>query len=110
MVRAKIELRVLLRTVLSNMFVTYADDAPWLELKASDFGKARKQPVKAQGVVTLTRADASEALTIPKGYIFKTPKDINGDELRYVVMDNTVIQQGAVTGSVPVEAEDTGAQ
>lgn len=110
MVRAKIELRVLLRTVLSNMFISYADDAAWLELKATDYGKTRKQPVKAQGVVTVNRADASEAVTIPKGYTFKTLKDINGDELRYVVTDNTVIQQGVTTGTVPVEAENTGTQ
>lgn len=110
MVRAKIELRVLLRTVLSNMFISYADDAAWLELKATDYGKTRKQPVKAQGVVAVSRADASEAATIPKGYIFKTLKDINGDELRYVVADHTVIQQGVTTGAVPVEAENTGAQ
>ena len=67
--------------------LAYADDAAWLELKATDYGKTRKQPVKAQGVVTVNRADASEAVTIPKGYTFKTLKDINGDELRYVVTD-----------------------
>lgn len=108
-IRAKIELRQLLRTVLSNMFISYADDAAWLEIKAADYGKTRKQPIRTQGVLTAKRADASGACTIPKGYVFKTPRDINGKELRYIVVEDTVIQKGETSGTVPIEAEKAGA-
>ena len=38
----RIELIVLLRAVLNNMFVSHADGV-WLELKAADFSKKRKE-------------------------------------------------------------------
>lgn len=104
-----IELITLCRTVLSNMFVSYAD-GNWLELKAGDFAKTRKAAVKTQGDVTVSRQTAGDAVTIPKGQVFKTAQDINGEELRYFALAETVLQQGKLSVDVPVEAEIAGAK
>lgn len=114
----RIELIVLLRAVLNNMFVSHADGV-WSELKAADFSKKRKDAVKTRGYVTISREavkgkDGEElvgdAVKIPKGHIFKTIRDINGEELRYFAVENTVLQQGALSGVVVVEAEQEGAR
>ncbi|WP_411676870.1 baseplate J/gp47 family protein [Caproicibacter sp.] len=102
-----IELITLCRTVLSNMFVTHAEKT-WLDLKAGDFAKTRKAAVKARGNVTVSRAASGDAVTISKGQVFKTQKDINGDELRFFSLTDTVLQQGALSVDVPVEAEAAG--
>lgn len=105
--RIRIELVQLLRSVLSNMFVSSATGV-WLELKAADFSKKRKAAVKTQGNVTVSRAADGEAVTIPLGNIFKTEKDINGTELRFFVTASTILQQGSLSVDVPVEAEKEG--
>lgn len=106
--RIKIELLQLARTVLSNMFVTHAS-GPWLDLKAADYSKKRKKAQKTQGFVTVTRLDAGgEAVKIPKGHVFKTTRDINGDELRFFSSCAATLQKGAASVDVPVEAETEG--
>lgn len=105
--RIRIELVQLLRSVLSNMFVSSATGV-WLELKAADFSKKRKAAVKTQGKVIVSRAADGVAVTIPAGSIFKTEKDINGTELRFFATANTILQQGSLSVDVPVEAEKEG--
>lgn len=73
----------------------------WLEL-AADFSKFRKGDPDP-GYVTLIRSDYGQALIITKG-MFKTAPDINGDELVYYALEDTVIG-GPGGGSVLVEAE-----
>lgn len=104
-----IELITLCRTVLSNMFVSFAEGT-WMEIKAADFAKKRKVAVKTQGKVTASRSASGEAVTIPQGQVFKTAKDINGTELRYFALADTILQQGALSVDVPVEAEIEGSQ
>lgn len=106
--RIRIELTELLRTVLNSSLVSHASGA-WLDLKASDYSKIRKQAQKAQGYVTVSREDADgEAVKIPKGHVFKTIKDLNGEELRFFVLEETVLQKGAASVNVLVEAEEAG--
>lgn len=105
----RIELIGLLREVLNNMFVSHADGV-WMELKAADFSKKRKDAVKTRGYVTISREASGDAVKIPKGHIFKTIRDINGEELRYFALENTVLQQGALSGVVVVESEKDGAR
>lgn len=108
-VQIHVELLKLARTMLNNMFLRHASGA-WLELKAADFSKFLKAAMKTRGYVTITRSSTSEALTITKGHMFKTAPDINGDELVYYAVENTVIQEGQQTGRVLVEAEKAGAE
>lgn len=108
--RIQIELLELCRTVLNQMFVSHASGA-WLDLTMSDYSKTRKLAQKTQGVVTVSRTGTDgEAVKIPKGHIFKSIKDINGDELRFVALQETTLQKGASSVDVPVEAETEGAR
>lgn len=108
--RIKIEFTELLRRVLNNMFLTHAS-GPWADLKAADYSKKRKKAQKAQGLVTLSRAnDQDETVKIEKGHVFKTEKDINGEELRYFTIEAAVLQKGARTVDVLVEAEKEGSR
>ena len=108
--RVQIELLELCRTVLNQMFVSHASGA-WLDLKMSDYSKTRKLAQKTQGVVTVSRIGMDgEAVKIPKGHIFKSIRDINGDELRFVALQETTLQKGASSVDVPVEAETEGAR
>ena len=106
--RVKIELIQLLRTVLNNLFVSHATGV-WFDLKMADYSKKRKKAQKTQGLVTVSRLDAEgEAVKIPKGTVFKTVQDINGEELRFFALEAAVLQKGAQTVEVPVEAEIEG--
>lgn len=102
-----IEIITLARSIINNSFVTHAEE-DWLEIKAADYGKNRKEAMKAQGYITLYRDDYSQALQITKGHMFKTLPDINGQELKYYVLNTTVIPAGVAIGKVLVEAEESG--
>lgn len=99
----------LCRELIGNSYVTHAD-ADWLDLKAADYSKVRKTAVKALGNVTLTRKTAADALRIYRGHVFKTARDVNGEELRYFCTEDTVWPRGALSVCVPVEAERAGAR
>lgn len=102
-----IELLTLARTIINNLFVAHADE-DWLEIKAPDFGKTRKEAVKAQGYVTIYRNEYQNALQITKGHMFKTLPDVNGKERKFYVLETTVIGAGEASGRVLVEAEESG--
>lgn len=105
----RIELVKLLRSVLSNMFVSHATGV-WLELKAADFSKKRKAALKTRGIVTISRTSPGEARTVSKGHVFKTQKDINGEELRFFTLEDTILQQDVLSVDIPVEAEKEGSR
>lgn len=108
--RIRIEFTELLRTVLNNMFLSHAGGA-WLDIKSADYSKKRKKSQKTQGLVTLSRTDnQGEAVKIPKGHVFKTEKDINGEELRFFALEAAVLQKGSRTVDVLVEAETEGSR
>ena len=108
--RIEREFKMFLRAFLNNAFVTHASGA-WLDLKATDYSKKRKKAQKAQGLVTVSRTDAEgDAVKIEKGHVFKTKKDINGEELRFFVLEATVLQKGAREVDVLVEAEMEGSR
>ena len=103
--RVRIEFVELLRLVLNSMFLSHAKGV-WLDIKAVDFSKKRKQAQKTQGYVTISRSDAKgEAVRVAKGHVFKTAKDVNGQELRFFAREDTVLQRGVLSTDVPVEAE-----
>ena len=81
-----------------------------MEIKAADVGKKRKEAVKTKGYVTLYRDDYQNALQITKGHMFKTLPDVNGKELKFYVLDTTVIGAGEQSGKVLVEAESPGTE
>ena len=102
-----VQLLNLAQTIINNGYIKHAE-GDWLEIKAADVGKARKEAVRAKGYITIYREDYVNALQITKGHIFKTKPDVNGVELKYYVTDETVIPAGEQTGKVLVEAEQIG--
>ncbi len=109
--RLKIELLELARTVLNGMFVAHASGA-WLDLKMADYSKKRKRAQKARGLVTISRTENTddEAIKIEKGHVFKTIKDINGEELRFFSLKTTILQRSSPAVDVLVEAEAEGSR
>ncbi len=106
-VREEIELLELARTMLNSCFIRHAE-GDWLDIKAADFSKARKEAVKTQGYVTIHRTEYENALQVTKGHPFKTVPDARGKEYKFYVLDTQVIPAGAATGRVLVEAEKPG--
>ena len=98
------------RGQLTAMFVSHAGGA-WLDLKMADYSKKRKKAQKTQGFVTVSRTDMTgEAVKIPKGHVFKSILDINGEELRFFVLEAATLQKGASSVDVLVEAETEGSR
>lgn len=106
--QAKIEIIKLARNLLNNMFISHSEGI-WTDLKAADYSRLRKDAVKTQGVLTLRADNKHVTITIPKGTIFKTDKDINGDELRYFSTQKVTLMDTDQEIQVPVEAEKEGA-
>lgn len=102
-----IEIKTLSRTIINNSSITHADE-DWLEIKAPDFGKKRKEAVKARGYVTIYRNEFQNALQVTQGHMFKTLPDVNGQEMKFYTLENTVIGPGEESGKVLVEAENSG--
>lgn len=109
-VQVRVELTKLLRSMLNTMYVRHAD-AEWLGMLAADFSKTRKAAVKAQGTVTLYRDSESEITTVvPRGTVFLTETDINGEKLRFFSTEKVTGQKGTAVIYVPVEAEMEGSK
>lgn len=102
-----IELISLSRKIINSSFIKHAED-DWLIIKAADFGKTLKEPVKAKGYITIYRDNYTNALQVSKGHMFKTEPDVNGKELKYYALETTVINAGEETGLILVEAEEPG--
>ena len=102
-----IDIKRLARSIINNLFIKHAE-GDWLDIKVADVGKKRKEAIKTRGYVTLYRDDYQNALQITKGHMFKTLPDVNGKELKFYVLDTTVIGAGEKSGKVLVEAESPG--
>lgn len=109
LIQIRIELVKLLRSVVNNNFISHAENT-WLELKAADFSKKRKQPTKTRGYVTLERDAGGEAIKIAKEDVFKTDQDINGEELRFIVLEDVVLQKDSNKQKILVAAEIEGSK
>ncbi|MCG9786309.1 baseplate J/gp47 family protein [Vibrio mediterranei] len=93
--------------VMPNMFVATAER--WaLELKAWEHDIEPKDAEKTQGNITLTKANAADAVTIEAGKVVQT-LPIDGVVYKVRVLAETVIDAGQLTGKVLVEAFEAGA-
>ncbi len=98
---------LLAQHIMPNMFVATA--ARWaLELKAWELNITPKEAVKTQGFITLTKANIDDVITVAKGSIIQT-LPIEGVVYQVIVMVNTILNGGSITGKVAVEALDSGA-
>ena len=105
----RIDILKLLRIVYSGMFV-FSSYKGWLNVKANDYSKVRKNATKAQGKLTVKRVDAEENLIIPKGYIFKTLSSLAGNEYRFFSTEKVIVPKGELIGYIPIESELEGSE
>lgn len=103
----KEELLYLLRHILKNSYLATAEGV-WLDLKAQDYSRTRKKPLRTVGKVTLKRNRLNGTIKIPVGYIFKTEMDSSGKEYRFIVEKEQFIQDYESTCDIEVVAEETG--
>lgn len=104
-----LDIKNLGRTIINNLYTSHAE-GDWLEIKATDYSKVRVEATKAKGYVTIYREDYDFTLQVKKGHMFKTLPNQNGKELKYYVLEDTVINAGTSSGKVLVEAEYTGVE
>lgn len=94
-------------TVLPNNFVKYASGV-FLDLLADAVNLGRKQAVAVAGLITFTRDDVGQAVTIPVGTIIQTAT-LNGKVYKLKSTAETDFLPGLDTVDVPVVAVEVGA-
>jgi len=94
-------------TVLPNTFVKHATGA-FLDLLADAVNLIRKPAVAALGLITFTRGDVGQAVTIPVDTIIKTAT-LNGKIYKLKTTAETSFLAGEATVDVPVVAIEVGA-
>lgn len=97
----------LLDALQPNRFLQTAK-GQYLDWKAEELGLGRRPAVRARGYVILGRGKASSNLSIPKGKIIASLPDAQGQELRYIVLEEVIIEEGRTEKAVLVEAEKEG--
>lgn len=102
-----IELKELAREILNSCLVLHAE-GDWLDIKGADFSKQRKPAKTTKGYVTIHRAECDRAVRVTKGHCFKTTPDAGGNELKFYVVEDTVLEEGEQCAKVLVEAEAPG--
>lgn len=101
---AGIDARAYLAGVVPQGFILTAT-GPWLDAHAQSQGLRRIQSSFTEGNVTFS---LSAPGTVPAGAIVATPPDVNGEELRYRVIQDTPGNPPSVL--VPVRAESPGSR
>jgi len=102
-------LYTLLGNVIMNTFVSHAQ-RDWLDISALHHsGAIRKEATETQGVIKVGRDDPSIQATFQEGDMVTTEEDEDGEVLRYIVTERTVLSVGQEEAEVPVKAELPGA-
>ena len=101
-VKIYLELVELARNMIESSLVSYAA-GDWLDIKAADYGKARKEATKTKGYITIYRNMTDESLSISSGHMFQA-----ADGKRYYATEDVMIPAGQEIGKVLVEAARTG--
>lgn len=101
--------KVLIDTILPNLFLLTANDDAFIEAKAWEHDLTRKEQTKAAGKIRFNRAAASgPGLLIPANTVIQTDA-INGTVYRVVSVADVILPQNSLSVLVPVIAENAGA-
>lgn len=106
-VHGLIQLKELGVRMVNSAFMAHCPD-DLVEIRAADYGKARKEGTKAEGTVVITRDPCDTAFLIKKGHMFKSNADSYGNYLRYYVLEDTALPAMEAKSSVYVQAENIG--
>ena len=101
------QLYLFLSMMLAQILVK-SSDGSWLNLHCDGIEVSQKPATKALGTVRLTRTESQGNVPVPAGRVFKTQPDGTGRVLRFVTTEETVLQDGETSVSVPVVSEDYG--
>ena len=96
----------MVRHVMPNMYVKTAS-GEWLDLLAYAYGVERKPATRAEGTVTFSRVNTSQAVNIPAGTRVRT-LPLNGRILRMITLADAVIPAGETGVDVLCIAEEAG--
>ena len=93
--------------LINSAFMTHCPDE-YVEIRAADYSKTRKEGVKAEGYVTVQRSDTTRAARIAKGHPFRTDTDAYGNYMRFYALEEQTIPEGVAEFDVKVQAEEDG--
>lgn len=106
-VHVGIELKQLAINMINSVFMTHCP-TDWVEVRAADYSKSRKEGIKAEGVVTIKRDPCNASYAIKKGHLFKSNADAYGNYMRYYALEDTLLPAGEAQSQVRVQAEAAG--
>ena len=106
-VHVGIELKQLAVQLINSAFIKHCPE-DWVEVRATDFSKTRKEGIKAEGAVAITRDPCNSSYVVKKGHLFKSKSDAYGNYMRYYALEDTVLPVGEEKCYVYVQAEESG--
>lgn len=106
-VHVGIELKQLAVQLINSAFIKHCPE-DWVEVRATDFSKTRKEGIKAEGAVAITRDPCNSSYVVKKGHLFKSKSDAYGNYMRYYATEDTVLPAGEEKCYVYVQAEESG--
>lgn len=107
-VHGLIQLKQLGVEMVNSSFMTHCPEE-WVEIRAADYAKYRKEGIPCKGYVTVYRRDYKYPVKISKGHPFVTEPDFDGTYLTYYAAEDTILKEGISVCQVLVEAEQPGA-
>ncbi len=107
-VHGLIQLKQLGVQIVNSAFMTHCPE-DWVEIRAADYAKYRKEGIHTKGYVTVYRRDYSYPVKIKKGHPFITSRNADGAYYTYYAVEDIVLQEGVSECKVIVEAEQPGA-
>ena len=100
--------KILIETILPNLFLQTAKDNEFIEAKAWEHGLTRKPQESSQGHVTFYRAaNVGPSLLISAGTLVQTDA-INGTVYRVISNNDVIMPENETSVLVPVTAENPG--
>lgn len=106
-VHGLIQLKKLGVQAVNSAFMTHCPEE-LVDVRAADYGKSRKEGIKAEGTLTITRDPCDAAFLVRKGHTFKSNADSYGNYLRYYAVKDTVLPAGEQKSTVQIQAEEIG--
>lgn len=107
-VHGLIQLKQLGVQIVNSAFMVHCPE-DWVEIRAADYAKYRKEGISTKGYVTVYRRDYSYPVKVKKGHPFITSRNAEGAYMTFYAAEDTVMPEGASECKLIVEAEQAGA-
>ena len=107
-VHGLLQLKQLGVQVVNSAFMVHCPE-DWVEIRAADYAKYRKEGIPTKGYVTVYRRDYGYPVKIKKGHPFITSRNAEGAYFTFYAAEDTVMPEGISECKVIIEAEQPGA-